>query len=204
MAKAKFNWTDARVANLKKYMEQGLNSREVAKKLGGGISRESVIAKAARLGLKWDDPRTATAEARQGNEFADTVRRMVREEINSRVKASIQAGPGIGLTQTETGVRISALGGGSAPMAATAAECVDGKATDRFVTPAGLEAALAEIITEERVKDMVWQARPQTLADIGGGSQISDRAGWAAVLGLLVGMAFGAGVVAPLLAGWLS
>ena len=76
MAKAKFNWTDARVSKLRDLMGRGFTSKEVAAKLGGGISRESVIAKAARLGLSWrseGDRIEITADERTMQIAADSI-----------------------------------------------------------------------------------------------------------------------------------
>lgn len=45
-------WTDERVALLKKYNEEGLSRSEIAAKLGAGISRNAVIGKLMRLGIR--------------------------------------------------------------------------------------------------------------------------------------------------------
>ena len=45
------NWTEVRVKKLTKLWEKNISAREIAEKLGGGISRNAVIGKANRLGL---------------------------------------------------------------------------------------------------------------------------------------------------------
>ena len=150
----------------------------------------------------------------EGNQSAEAIRQLVRDEIRDRsiaisgddvrviVRSMLFAGIGVQLETTDEGaivIKAPGLGGGGQPIAATADECRDGKATDRFVTPAGLEAALEDIITEERVKDMVWQGRSNN-------PHISDRAGTFGVVGLFVGMVFGAAgaAIGLLLAGLLA
>ena len=45
-------WTDERVARLKKlWSETGKSAAEIARELGGGLSRNAVIGKVHRLGL---------------------------------------------------------------------------------------------------------------------------------------------------------
>lgn len=44
-------WTDERIETLKTMLEQGKSARDIAEKLGGGVSRNAVIGKAHRLGL---------------------------------------------------------------------------------------------------------------------------------------------------------
>ena len=46
------SWTDARIEQLRTGWEKGLTATEIAKELGEGISRNAVIGKAHRLGLK--------------------------------------------------------------------------------------------------------------------------------------------------------
>jgi len=48
------NWTQAKVNKLTKLWEKKTSAREIAKKLGGSITRNAVIGKANRLGLKKD------------------------------------------------------------------------------------------------------------------------------------------------------
>lgn len=45
------NWTDAKVKKLKKLWSKNIPSRDIAKHLGEGISRNAIIGKANRLGL---------------------------------------------------------------------------------------------------------------------------------------------------------
>jgi GcrA cell cycle regulator len=44
-------WTDERVAALTRYWREGLSCSQIANRLGGGATRNSVIGKATRLGL---------------------------------------------------------------------------------------------------------------------------------------------------------
>ena len=46
------SWTDARIEQLRQGWNQGLTATEIAKELGDGITRNAVIGKAHRLGLK--------------------------------------------------------------------------------------------------------------------------------------------------------
>ena len=46
------SWTDERIEQLKQLWEKGLTASQIADKLAGGISRNAVIGKAHRLGLK--------------------------------------------------------------------------------------------------------------------------------------------------------
>ncbi len=46
------SWTDERIAQLKKLWEKGLTASQIAEALGNGLSRNAVIGKAHRLGLK--------------------------------------------------------------------------------------------------------------------------------------------------------
>jgi len=48
------NWTEAKVKRLSKLWEKNISAREIAEKLGDGISRNAVIGKANRLGLTKD------------------------------------------------------------------------------------------------------------------------------------------------------
>lgn len=45
-------WTDERIAQLKECWESGMTASQIAEKLGEGVSRNAVIGKAHRLGLK--------------------------------------------------------------------------------------------------------------------------------------------------------
>ncbi len=45
-------WTDERIDTLKKLWEKGLTASQIAETLGEGVSRNAVIGKAHRLGLK--------------------------------------------------------------------------------------------------------------------------------------------------------
>ena len=48
------NWTEAKVKKLTRLWEKQISAREIAEKLGDGISRNAVIGKANRLGLRKD------------------------------------------------------------------------------------------------------------------------------------------------------
>ena len=45
-------WTDERIEQLKKLWDEGLSASQIAKELGEGVTRNAVIGKAHRLGLK--------------------------------------------------------------------------------------------------------------------------------------------------------
>lgn len=46
------SWTDDRIEALKKHWDDGLSASQIAEKLGEGVTRNAVIGKAHRLGLK--------------------------------------------------------------------------------------------------------------------------------------------------------
>jgi GcrA cell cycle regulator len=46
------SWTDERIETLRSLWEKGLTASQIAEKLGEGLSRNAVIGKAHRLGLK--------------------------------------------------------------------------------------------------------------------------------------------------------
>jgi len=46
------SWTDDRIAQLKKCWDKGLSASQIAAELGEGVTRNAVIGKAHRLGLK--------------------------------------------------------------------------------------------------------------------------------------------------------
>ncbi|WP_374765167.1 GcrA family cell cycle regulator [Yunchengibacter salinarum] len=45
-------WTDERIETLRTLWDQGLSASQIAKELGEGVTRNAVIGKAHRLGLK--------------------------------------------------------------------------------------------------------------------------------------------------------
>lgn len=45
-------WTDERIERLKALWDEGLSASQIAKELGEGVTRNAVIGKAHRLGLK--------------------------------------------------------------------------------------------------------------------------------------------------------
>lgn len=45
-------WTDDRIEKLKQLWDEGLSASQIAKSLGEGVTRNAVIGKAHRLGLK--------------------------------------------------------------------------------------------------------------------------------------------------------
>jgi len=57
------SWTNHRVERLKALHAEGYSMSQIAKELGGGISRNAVIGKANRLGLGFDQP-SAPMQAR--------------------------------------------------------------------------------------------------------------------------------------------
>lgn len=71
-------WTDDRVEKLKKLWEEGLSASQIAKELGGGVTRNAVIGKVHRLGLsgrvkpsanKTAKPRRKPSAPRPGSTF---------------------------------------------------------------------------------------------------------------------------------------
>lgn len=61
----KLPWTDERVNMLKQLREEGLSASQIAKRLGGGATRNSVIGKMHRLGLPGRPQSSRPAARRQ-------------------------------------------------------------------------------------------------------------------------------------------
>ena len=57
-------WTDARVADMRRWLAEGWSSRQIAEKIGCGCSRNAVIGKANRLGLAKPTQSSRTRAAR--------------------------------------------------------------------------------------------------------------------------------------------
>jgi|AACY02.16.fsa_nt_gi Uncharacterized protein conserved in bacteria len=60
-------WTEERVGMLKKLWKQGKSAREIAEIMGGGLTRNAVIGKANRIGL-----RAAAARPKQAQDPENT------------------------------------------------------------------------------------------------------------------------------------
>lgn len=57
-----FDWSEANVATLRRLWEDGMSAAEIARTLGGGVSRNAVIGKVTRLGLtRRKNPQSASA-----------------------------------------------------------------------------------------------------------------------------------------------
>jgi len=85
-------WTDERIDHLKKMWEEGLTASQIAEKLGG-VSRNAVIGKAHRLGLKSrpspvkaksKKPKTAKLVAKPKKAAAKTGKKPQKEEHVAR------------------------------------------------------------------------------------------------------------------------
>ncbi len=59
-------WTEERVKTLKKLWEEGKTARQIAETLGGGLTRNAVIGKANRMGLR-------TPSSKGGSSSPETV-----------------------------------------------------------------------------------------------------------------------------------
>ena len=68
------SWTDERIDQLKQLWEKGLTASQIADKLAGGISRNAVIGKAHRLGLKARPSPVKSGEGMPGVETAAEAR----------------------------------------------------------------------------------------------------------------------------------
>lgn len=68
------SWTDERIDQLKQLWEKGLTASQIADKLAGGISRNAVIGKAHRLGLKARPSPVKSGEGVPGVEASAEVR----------------------------------------------------------------------------------------------------------------------------------
>jgi len=54
-------WTDERVKTLKKLWEEGKSARQIAEVLGNGLTRNAIIGKANRMGLRTPASRAKAA-----------------------------------------------------------------------------------------------------------------------------------------------
>ena len=72
-----FKWTDENIQKLKKMLANGKSAREIAEELGG-ISRNSVIGKAHRLGISAQNEKKKTKTASPSKE--------VKKKAESNVK----------------------------------------------------------------------------------------------------------------------
>ena len=73
------SWTEDRIELLKRLWDQGQSASQIADELGGGITRNAVIGKAHRLGLK-ARPSPVKSEA--------APRKAVQESVKAAVKAT--------------------------------------------------------------------------------------------------------------------
>lgn len=64
-------WTDERIERLKKLVAEKMTATEIAKRLGGGISRCAVIGQAKRRGLTLQGPQSTAARLRDGRQLGD-------------------------------------------------------------------------------------------------------------------------------------
>lgn len=64
------SWNDERIELLKKLWDQGLSASQIASELGEGVTRNAVIGKAHRLGLK-PRPSPVKSEAKPAAKAAD-------------------------------------------------------------------------------------------------------------------------------------
>jgi GcrA cell cycle regulator len=56
------HWTDERTAELKRLVDARLSASEIAKEMGGGLTRNSVIGRCYRLGLELGKPKMVTRQ----------------------------------------------------------------------------------------------------------------------------------------------
>ena len=59
------DWTDNRVALLSDLWQSGCSARQIAERLGEGVTRNAVIGKANRLGLSKPSKSSVTRQQRQ-------------------------------------------------------------------------------------------------------------------------------------------
>ena len=51
----RFDWSEANIERLRGMVADGCTGQEIAEALGGGLTRNAVIGKASRLGLRWPE-----------------------------------------------------------------------------------------------------------------------------------------------------
>lgn len=84
------SWTDERIDQLKQLWEKGLTASQIAEKLAGGISRNAVIGKAHRLGLK---ARPSPVKSGEGAPAADAPTAEARPAPVAAVAAPVAEAP---------------------------------------------------------------------------------------------------------------
>lgn len=95
------SWTDERVALLKKLWVEGKSAAEIAKALGGGLTRNAVIGKAHRLKLS-----NRVSPIQQNNKKPAPVKPVVEEK---RVVAATIAAPAKPVKKPDSGVQMVQL-----------------------------------------------------------------------------------------------
>jgi GcrA cell cycle regulator len=73
-------WTDEKVAALKKHWDEGLSASQIAAKLGDDVTRNAVIGKAHRLGLK-SRPSPVKAAAKTKKTAASTPKKSKKAKV---------------------------------------------------------------------------------------------------------------------------
>ncbi len=83
------SWTDERIDQLKNLWEKGLTASQIADELGG-VSRNAVIGKAHRLGLK---SRPSPVKASDGEKKAAAPKKVIKPVAPSQPRAAAPAAP---------------------------------------------------------------------------------------------------------------
>lgn len=65
LQKSNFKWNDAVVDQIKAFMAEDLSASQIAAKLGNAVSRNAVLGKIHRLGLKWPESRGIRIRVRE-------------------------------------------------------------------------------------------------------------------------------------------
>lgn len=86
------SWTDERIELLKRLWEKGLSASQIAEELGEGVTRNAVIGKAHRLGLKSrpspvkaDAPKKAAAAAPKKPKVVTKPKRVTLLDLSDKI-----------------------------------------------------------------------------------------------------------------------
>lgn len=80
-----YHWTDERIESLRKYRHEGLSAAGIAAALGGGLTRNAVIGKLHRLGLR-TEPRAPSPRSHPKHRIKPQGRAIAGSRIAARTR----------------------------------------------------------------------------------------------------------------------
>lgn len=98
------NWPPARVEALRQMIREGRSARQIAHALGGGLTRNAVLGKATRLGLKLLTPSCAPkGSAKAGPKAQRRLQQRSDKWTAEAVPTVADDGPGVALLDARDG-----------------------------------------------------------------------------------------------------